>query len=220
MPDKDDVVIGASPQAGTQVPKWSKFNLLLHKGPVLIQQKQFDQQGIARRLQQWINVSIAPNMMLLQGDSWYLTTTIQQMGRLDCKLIEEDARINALSDTERQSPAETASGFYHMTLGGLWVLGSFQILYTLDKMMKRKRVSFAGLHNTIKDVRGRFIRLRGPLAKGEGRVGDFPFPHQAVRIAGSTCWAVGPGTLISRIDLSDDFINLLDAIAKHPGAST
>ena len=219
MADQDRIVIGTIPAAGTVVPRGSAVGMLVHDGPIAVKPRPIAGLAVQQRRQRWIDVSTSANLMLLQEATWYFTTTIQQIGRLDCKLIEEDSRINALPDAEQRSPAETERGFDHMALGNLWVLGSFQILYTLDKTMKRKRIRFDGLQNRIDDVQGRFLRLRGPLAKRESKVGDYPFPFHAIRVLGSACWAVGPGTLISRIDLSDQFINLLAAIAVHPGPS-
>jgi hypothetical protein len=220
MVDEDtQIVIGTNPPAGTVAPRGSTVNLLLHDGPVSTNVEPFDDRAIATRRQRWIGVSTAANLLSLQGRTWYFTVTIQQIGRLDCKLIEEDCRINSLSDVERRVAPETSREFDHMALASLWVLGAFQILYTLDKTMKRDRVRFKGLQNQIADVRRKFVRLRGPLAKGQGEDGDFPFPHHAVRISGSSCWAVNPGTLISRIELSNQFLALLTAIAAHPGAS-
>jgi hypothetical protein len=179
----------------------------------------FDDPALDRRGQRWIDISVAQNFRRLEGggNTYFFLQTIQRIGRLDCNLIHEDNRINPLSSAERNEREELITGYDHDTLAILWVIGAFGLIYSIEKMMHRNKVKFTGLHNRIAALNRKLNRLRTTFAKGDPQQGDYLHPHQAMRFKGSTCWGVNPTTYISRIELSDELLELLDAIAKHSG---
>jgi hypothetical protein len=217
VPDLKGKVIGQNPPLGTRVPKWSKVHMLGYSGPPLPVGRTFNAEQLAQRSKQWEFVSHCTNVLQIQGDTYYFTVTLQQLGRLDCKLIAEDLRFATLSEPEQRSTEETERGFDHLGVSMLWVLGGFQAVYTLGQLVEGS-AQLRGLKNEIGNVRKDFGRLREPFAKMRRQPkadDDFPFPYQGVRLNNSVCWAVSPNNLIARLYLSERLLKLFLAVEAH-----
>jgi hypothetical protein len=179
----------------------------------------FDDAAIAARRQHWINVSLSTCVRALQDQTWFLTVMIQRAGRLDSVLIVEDQRIAMLPHGAVNTPPEMEKFFHQETLSYLWVLGAWHVIDTLHTKMDAKRITFPGTVGRIKQAKKNISRLRMTFAKAEpGIAGDRDFPHSGGRgLTGSSTWAVTPTTLISRYELSEELLGVLDAIWKCPG---
>jgi len=182
--------------------------LVLYEDPIL-----------EARYAKWASIANSSIFKRLEGggNTHFFLSTISRIGRLDCNLIHEDDRINTLTTFEqRNTPENLARGFDHETMAILWVVGAFGLVYSIQKMMHRNKMKFPGLHNRISSLNQKLNRLRRTFAKGDPQQGDYLHPHYAMRFKGSSCWGVNPGTYISRIDLSDELLELLSAMAAHP----
>lgn len=162
------------------------------------------------REERWIKVSVGlmrfePEMMPL----------VQQLGRLDVRLIVADERWGRIMRDKGARVENSEALHEHITQSYLWVLGAYEAIRTLSQMMKggkeKNPVEVADLFQRTKK---RFARIRMPLAKMEAASGfesedghiAYPGLHQQNGVA----WQLNEGTIISRRELSDAFLESLE----------
>jgi hypothetical protein len=214
MATTESIIIGLDPPAGTQLLPGSPVSLLTHAGPLAFVPLEFSQEALEQRVQRWVDSSLSPTITRLHQHPHYFAVMIQQLARLDRRLIEDDMAYDAVPHDLKRSQAETAKSFEHLAISSLWVLGGFQLVYTMQKQIQRRGAAFVGIKGRVQTVKNEFNRLREPFAKGRPNRGDFPSPFHGVRAGGSVAWAVSTQKLVSRFELSEQLLSLLETVAR------
>lgn len=149
----------------------------------------------------------------------WIPETVRGLGRLDAKLILEDKRL-----LYKQDAGMIVDLLDHSTLCHLWVLGSYEVVRTVcqDTNTKGEDGKFWKYIKDIRSLRDRFATIRIPLAKHDiakvlkdqklERLFDFGWPLQNP-MAGLG-WMIGQDHQVYRIDLSDEFLSLLQRLPK------
>ncbi len=143
----------------------------------------------------------------------FLAFTIQMLGRLDCHLIEEDARFGELSQAAKADLPESLRLNDRFTLSYLWVLGAYEVVRTIHQRAPLVEGLDKEVIEEIGATKRKFARLRIPLAKMEPasahRDTDDPIAYPALHETLGVAWQVGLGTFIVRRELSDAFLEVL-----------
>jgi hypothetical protein len=145
---------------------------------------------------------VAPLEMVIQ---------LQALGRLDAQLIADDQHFC--------DPNSKSDGFAfndHLLPSYLWVLGAYEVIRTLYERCKERPELREDHRTRLREIRDRFTRLRIPLAKFEAAKAhqdtDFSLAWPALHPTLGIAWKVAQGIYISRRELSDAFLELLEAI--------
>jgi len=163
-----------------------------------------------RRYVRWVNAS-----KVLEKVRPYMLVVAQGLGRLDAKLISEDAGPPQAPGDPVAATAEGLRLMDHLTLSYLWVLGAYELVRTIDQRCREDRSLFP--HQTtahLTTLKHQFERLRIPLAKMEPakryRQTDGPIAFPAIHQTRGLAWQVSPNHFIPRRDLSDAFLAFLE----------
>jgi len=161
------------------------------------------------RFATWVKVSHT-----LAKFEFFMVPLAQRLGKLDATLIEEDGRLIKLSSKDLESIPETLSLNDHITFSYLWILGTYELIRTLDQRCKEKpSLLDEQLRNDVRNTKYSFERLRIPLAKMEPaqrhRQTDYTIAYPAINPRLGIAWKVSDDMFISRRELSDLFLNLL-----------
>lgn len=154
----------------------------------------------------------------------FMIPLIQGLGRLDIKLILEDERFNDLRQKDRNTIDEAIRLTDNLTYSYLWVLGSYELVRTLDQRChKDSNLLSNRLGKRIREVKHLFERLRIPLAKMEPsrrhQDTDASVAYPAIHERLGVSWQVSKDVFISRRELSDALLALLQEIASECGVN-
>jgi hypothetical protein len=140
----------------------------------------------------------------------YTAVTIQGLGRLDSKLIVEDEIL--IKTGKPKNPFGDLSE--HITLSYLWVLGAYELVRSLTQKAKNDNNFFPSFKESLSKLKSEFERIRIPLAKFEPAKKhsdtDNYFAYPVVFIGAGIGWKTSEQFGISRRDLSDKMISLLE----------
>lgn len=165
---------------------------------------------MADRLERWCDASHS-----LAQFEHPLAVIAQQLGRMDCELDAEWARYSGLDEKQREADGEIQAFNRILTHSYLWVLGAYELVRTMESLAKLLGDESADRRQQIQAVKQDFARLRMPLAKLEpasSHETDYAialphwYPDRGI------AWAVADGVYISRADLADDLLALLEAL--------
>ena len=145
----------------------------------------------------------------------FMVPTIQGLGKLDAQLKFEDEAFLRLSEKERESIDVSLKLTERFTYSYLWVLGAYEIIRTMDQKC-RADSSLVTKHNDVTDSKHYFERVRIPLAKFESarryKETDSTIAYPSLNREHGIAWQVSENLFISRLELSECFINLLRGI--------
>jgi hypothetical protein len=149
-----------------------------------------------------------------------LAVFIQGLGKIDAKLVHEDAAFRALPSDERGTFEESLRLTDRFTLSQLWVLGAYEATRTIDdRVRKAPKILTKRLNQRILSIKKAFARVRMPLAKFEPasahRRTDFSVAIPAMHLEMGISWKVARRILVPRRNLSDKLLALLGAIQRH-----
>jgi hypothetical protein len=170
------------------------------------------------RYSRWIQASVAAAAV-----EPFMMPIVQGLGRLDCRLISEDARFSHLPEQERSSMHESTLLTDRFMLSYLWVLGAYELARTLDQRCRTNPVTMPeSFRSRLTALKCSMERLRIPLAKME-RSRRFPtdsaIAYPALRGELGIAWHVAQDTYITRHELSDTLLDCLTEL-KAPRAAT
>jgi hypothetical protein len=165
----------------------------------------------SERWTRWVKVSVGLGRFE-QEMMW----GIQQIGRIDVRLIQADDKWTQRFIAGALSPAEKSAVGEHITACQHWVLGAYEFIRTLCD-----RLNDDDIENTPEDVRQRaeevkrkFARLRMPLAKMEPASKfskeDWSTAKPGMLPGKGVSWKVNEATTISRIELADALLEVLE----------
>lgn len=213
-PEDEKIVVGQLPGPGIRLRRDAKPQILVHRGqPEKIKRRQPTDAEIQRKGEGWVACSLCPVLWGLQAETFFFTTTLQQLGMVDCELLRRDRQVE--ESRGQKSPAQASFKLMTESLSCLWVMGAFQFLYVLEAALKKAKRKPPGLYKRVRDTKATFVRLRSPFAHLKAlRDSDFPYPRHATRIDGSVSWYVNSNTLYSRAGLSERLFSLCHELLK------
>jgi hypothetical protein len=149
----------------------------------------------------------------------FMVSIAQKLGRLDCQLLAEDARNMALPHGDRETEEEIFQFNDQLTMSYLWVLGAYELVRSLDQRARANPPCLAAeIREMITRVKHQFNRLRVPLAKMEPssafRESDYEIAYPALVRDHGIGWFVAPEICITRRELADEMINLLEELRR------
>jgi len=163
------------------------------------------------RNERWLKVSIG----LIRFEK-QMMPLVQQLGRLDVRLIQADATWpDRFFDRNRSYEDDTAL-HEHITLSYLWVLGAYEFLRTLcDRIQSdTEEKTPAQVQAILLDAKRRFARVRIPLAKMEPASKysdeDSSIAYPGIKRGEGVAWQLNPSTIVTRRELSDVLLEALE----------
>ena len=141
----------------------------------------------------------------------------QYLGRVDLMLI---SAVGSVRPGDPQFDVNMGSlAMDHAALSGLWVFGAYELLRTIDERF-RKDPSLLDpqVGKSLGVAKRRFARVRIPLAKLEAnsanRATDANYPGVGFNRHGEIAWRVSEKEFISRQELSDLMLGILEDISQ------
>ena len=173
------------------------------------------------RYSRWIDASVAAGAV-----EPFMMPIVQGLGRLDCRLIPEDARFSQLPEQARSSVHEGTLLTDRFTLSYLWVLGAYELVRTLDQRCRTNPATTMpeSFQSRLAALKRGMERLRIPLAKMEPArrfPSDSAIAYPALSRDLGIAWQVAQDTYITRRELSDSLLDFLtDLKAQHAATNT
>lgn len=146
-----------------------------------------------------------------------LVQTVQTLGRIDADLFARDGRYREIRETGEGTAEEWREMAEHsVPMGYLWVLGTYEVLRTLDEMFRDCEKYSSQKELGSKQLKHAFERVRIPLAKLEPanrhRDTDNRFAAPALILGRGLGWTVAEGVSIARAELSTQFLDFLEVL--------
>lgn len=144
-----------------------------------------------------------------------LIVPYQGIASIDTKLIIEDRNI-----IERHLKGDRTDVGDHLTQSYLWVLGAYEIVRTMSQYANDKKnedTKIGQFKTEIRELKYTFERLRIPLAKFEAARKNpegHPYAHPIFGENLGTCWIISDTEYISRKQLSDDFLKVMEELSN------
>ena len=141
-----------------------------------------------------------------------ISIIVNQLAKLDSKLVNWSKRHGPKSKIDKEILDDFEE---YLTISYLWVLGAYEIIRTIHQACIKNNIFPQETLKEIKDTKDYFARLRMPLAKLEPEKyhkhtdHSIAFPHNTQKGIG---WLLGKGLCITRIALSDKFLELLETM--------
>jgi hypothetical protein len=168
----------------------------------------FDAEG---RNERWLKVSIG--LGRFEPTMWPL---VLQLGRLDTRLIQADETWPDRFFGPKLSYEDSSALHEHITMSYLWVLGAYEFIRTLCDRVSTddEAMTPAEVRNILLEVRGRFARVRMPLAKMEAASKfsdvDSAIAYPGIKRGAGVCWQLNRETIVTRRELSDALLEALE----------
>jgi hypothetical protein len=160
------------------------------------------------RLERWVKASHR-----LKQIEPFMIVYLQGLGHLDCELISGDEHF--CQHLDNHATIEESFRLTHrFTLSYLWVLGAYELVRTLDeRCTKNHALIDTTLKQHVQDFKGKIARLRMPLAKmqpARKHPNDSPIAYPGIHQELGIAWHIGKNTFITRRELSNDFLDLIE----------
>lgn len=165
------------------------------------------------RVNRWIRASWAA-----QQFNVFMVFTLNGLGKLDQNLILDDERLVPTLITSNSDDVDMEFT-YHLMLSGLWVLGSYEVVRSMEQKTRSEVLLAQDLRDALVNLKYDFERVRIPLAKFEPpkryKATDTGVAYPGVNTESrSVTWEVSKNVWISRRELSDKLLSLLEAMAR------
>lgn len=144
-----------------------------------------------------------------------LASTARMLGKFDAELSDQDTQYRVWRNSTTPLTSEQWNQLHEsFGLAHLWVLGAYELIRTLDQLLRNK----SGLEQTTgsrsRDVKRRFEQVRIPLAKLEAPRHNFGAGHgvayPALNATHGIAWKVSETCVIGRSELSDLLLGFLE----------
>ncbi|HIF9218059.1 TPA: hypothetical protein ACX6QF_003603 [Photobacterium damselae] len=163
----------------------------------------------SERYKRWVDAS-----PVVQEFDDFMMVTLQGLGKLDARLVVEDA--NFLATGKPSNPFGDLSD--HITQSYLWVLGAYEIVRSLDQRAREDERFYPEYKDNLQRLKHSFERIRIPLAKFEAarrhRDTDSHIAYPGFNYATGVSWRVAENTWVDRRVLSDEMLVLLEQIKQ------
>ena len=146
-----------------------------------------------------------------------LVQTVQTLGRIDSDLFARDGRYREIRETGNGTAEEWREMAEHSApMSYLWVLGTYEVVRTLDEMFRDVEKYPAQQPLGSKQLKHVFERVRIPLAKlkpaNRYRDTDNRFAAPALILGRGLGWTIADGVSIARGELSTQFLEFLESL--------
>lgn len=135
----------------------------------------------------------------------------QGIALIDAQLVVEDKNVINGNPTEFKGDLGP-----HLTQSYLWVLGAYEIIRTISQYVDSDQdEDLKAYKDEIRVLKHKFERLRVPLAKFEAarKTPDgYTYAYPVIDTALGTCWRISSNEVISRRELSDEFLQLMEKL--------
>lgn len=165
---------------------------------------------MGNRMQRWVTAGHKTSHIEIM-----MIPVIHALGHKDCELIQRDRR--ALDIHHQTETGAIQFNELHMmefndllTQSYLWVLGAYEIIRSVCE-----RLEGDPRHSTAREAKRVFERVRMPLAKmatADRYREDSPIAYPALNLDHGIAWQVQETVFITRYELSDTFLNFLEAL--------
>jgi hypothetical protein len=163
------------------------------------------------RNERWLKVSIG-----LMRFEEHMMPLVQQLGRLDVRLIQADETWPDRFFRAKLSYEDSTALHEHITLSYLWVLGAYEFIRTLFDRVATDEAEKTPqeVRNILLEAKHLFARVRMPLAKMEA-ASKFASEDNAIAYPGmkqgtGVAWQLNPNTVVTRQELSDVLLEALE----------
>jgi hypothetical protein len=163
-----------------------------------------------QRMERWVKASYR-----VGGQEPPLLMFIQNLGRMDCELIQMWPRV--LSNLDTEDPGSAGSIGSHLFESALWVLGAYEVVRSLDQRI-RCDGWLPGSAKAVNDLKHELARVRMPLAKFEapGRhESDSGSADGAAHHELGVGWVVAEDTWRYRRTLADSVLEVLEGQKRY-----
>lgn len=168
-------------------------------------------EDMPNRNQRWVYASFG-----LAKLEVFSIVDVQEIGRLDCRCIEEDKRICSNLGNASELEKNLLRDNDHFLFSKLWVLGAYELLRVIRVRCKKDpNLLSPDLVIKIELLESKFLRLRVPLAKKEPQRKHqtdsgiaYPTIHQKYGFG----WRVSEDIVITRRELSEELLQCLEEI--------
>jgi hypothetical protein len=163
------------------------------------------------RWERWVKVSVGL-VRFEQEMMW----GIQQIGRIDGRLIQADEQWAQRFAAGPVSADEQIALGEHITQSQHWVLGAYEFIRTLCERFNGDELEKTpeDVKQRAEEVKRKFARLRIPLAKlkpaSKFSKADWPIAECGFLSGKGVAWKVNETTTISRIELSAALLEVLE----------
>ena len=141
---------------------------------------------------------------------------VQQLGRMDARLIQADETWPYRFFGKKLSYEDSTDLHEHITQSYLWVLGAYEFLRTLCDRVRSdaEEKTPEEVRNILLDTKRRFARVRMPLAKMEPASKysneDGPIAYPGMKRGAGVAWQLNPNAIVTRRELSDALLEALE----------
>ncbi|CAK2192704.1 conserved hypothetical protein [Vibrio crassostreae] len=161
------------------------------------------------RNKRWVDVS-----PVVQAFDDFMIVTLQGLGKLDARLLVEDA--NFIATGKSSNPFGDISD--HITQSYLWVLGAYEIIRALDQRAREDETFYPEHKDKFQRLKHSFARIRIPLAKfeaaGRHKDTDSHIAYPGFNRKTGVSWQVAENTWVDRRVLSDEMLELLEQLKE------
>lgn len=161
------------------------------------------------RNKRWITASFG----MMKFNQWAMIT-VQGLGSLDAKLIKDDEGI--VSTGHPKNPFQDLGE--HIFISQLWVMGTYELIRTMSQDAREESSQLRPYLREINALKNKINRLRIPLAKmeaSERNRDDSPIAMPGYNTADGISWQLNHDFWITRKELSDETLTLLELISKN-----
>ncbi|NMX69894.1 hypothetical protein HBO15_21305 [Pseudomonas sp. WS 5111] len=162
------------------------------------------------RMQRWVTAGHKTSHIEIM-----MIPVIHALGHKDCELIQRDQHAldihHQIETGAIQFNEQLMAEFNDLHLQSyLWVLGSYEIIRSICERLEgdpRQKIA--------RDAKHFFERVRMPLAKmatANRYREDSPIAYPALNMEHGVAWQVQETVFITRYELSDTFLNFLEAL--------
>ena len=142
---------------------------------------------------------------------------LNMLAKIDQELYDNNQRHTEMA---KNPPSAKLSEWFTVQesigMSYLWVLGAYEAIRTLDQRFRDMNSAAAQRHQASTKLKHLYERQRVPLAKLEPSnrhcATDYAFPRPGIDEGHGIAWEVACDVVISRSQLSDDFLSLLESL--------
>ncbi|WP_159870820.1 MULTISPECIES: hypothetical protein [unclassified Raoultella] len=161
------------------------------------------------RHKRWIMASFG----MMKFNQWAMIT-VQGLGALDARLIKDDEGV--VSTGHPNNPFQDLGD--HIFISQLWVMGTYELIRTMSQDARKDASQLRPFLCEINTLKNKINRLRIPLAKmeaSERNHNDSPIATPGYNIKDGISWQLNYDFWITRKELSDETLTLLELISKN-----
>jgi hypothetical protein len=160
---------------------------------------------------------------LVKADQW-LVTVLQGLELHDVDLFDGLPTTTAIVNAQRTAPNSVSehqilqfARFIYQSF--LWILAAYEFVRTLDEICRADCTIYGdALSQDVNKFKHHIERLRIPLAKLKAtrrHPNDYEIAYPGWVPEKGVAWQLDPSTIITRVDLSEELVSLLEKLKSN-----